>query len=288
MPDEKDSVPAQTEMPPAVHGTYTAIKLVIRERVARLTLARPAVHNAFDETLIAELTTALRALDADANVRAVVLDGEGESFCAGADLNWMRRMARYDAAANLADARALATMLSTLALLGKPTIACVNGAALGGGVGLVACCDIALGSTAARFGLSEVRLGLIPATIGPYVVRAIGARAAQRYFLTGERFSAGEAERIGLLHEVVDERDLDGRVDEVLKALLAAGPVAQAAAKDLLRALSGRSIDAALVEDTAQRIATLRAGDEAREGVAAFLDKRPAAWLPKAATRVKR
>jgi methylglutaconyl-CoA hydratase len=264
-------------------GTYATLKLDVSAGVARLRLARPQVHNAFDETLIAELTAALVALGDNPEVRVVVLAGEGPSFCAGADLNWMRRMASYSHDENLNDARALAAMLATLADLAKPTIALVHGTAFGGGVGLVACCDIALGTPAAQFALSEARLGLIPATIGPYVVRAIGPRAAQRYFITAERFGAAEAQRIGLLHEVVEEAALEARLAAIIKASLAAGPDAQASAKDLLRAIVGRPIDAAVIEDTAQRIASVRAGAEAREGVAAFLDKRPPAWVRKTA-----
>ncbi|MEO6929958.1 MAG: enoyl-CoA hydratase/isomerase family protein [Casimicrobiaceae bacterium] len=267
-------------MPP---GTASTLDLRVEAGIAHLTLARPDVHNTFDDATIAELTGALRTLDADADVRVVVLAGQGTSFCAGADLGWMQRMAQYDRAQNLVDAKALAAMLEALAALTKPVIARVHGAAFGGGVGLVACCDIAIGTPRATFALSEVRLGLIPATISPYVVRAIGARAAQRYFLSGERFGADEAQRIGLLHEVVTEDALDGRVDAVVDALLRAGPHAQAAAKDLLRAVANASIDAALIADTAQRIADVRASAEGREGVAAFLDKRTPAWAAKLA-----
>ncbi|HEY5366768.1 MAG TPA: enoyl-CoA hydratase-related protein [Casimicrobiaceae bacterium] len=264
-----------------------ALDVRVDAGVARVALDREAVHNAFDDALVAELTAALRALDADGGVRAVVLRGNGASFCAGADLTWMRRMANYERAENLADANALAAMLATLANLSKPVVARVHGAAYGGGVGLIACCDIAIGTPRATFALSEARLGLIPATIGPYVVRAIGARAAQRYFLSGERFGAAEALRIGLLHELTDPDSLDARVDAIVDALLRAGPGAQAAAKELLRAIGVGPIDAAMIADTARRIADVRASAEAREGVAAFLDKRAPAWaaqlpLPKA------
>ena len=243
----------------------SSLEIRVDGGVARVALARETVHNAFDDTLIAELTERLRALDADRGVRVVVLQGNGASFCAGADLGWMRRMAHYDYAENLKDAGALAAMLSTLADMAKPVVARVHGAAYGGCVGLVACCDIAIGTPRATFALSEARLGLIPSTIGPYVVRAIGARAAQRYFLSGERFDAAEALRIGLLHEVVDDAALDARIDAIVDALLRAGPDAQAAAKSLLRAITGAPID-------------VRASAEAREGLAAFLDKRPPAW----------
>ncbi|MBS0321392.1 MAG: enoyl-CoA hydratase/isomerase family protein [Proteobacteria bacterium] len=260
--------------------SYRALTIDTAAAVTRVTLARPDVHNAFDETLIAEITAAFNALGADPATRVIVLAGEGPSFCAGADLHWMRRMSGYDHADNLADARSLAAMLEAVATVRKPTIARVHGAAFGGGVGLVACCDIAFGVPEATFALSEARLGLIPATIGPYVVRAIGPRAAQRYMLTAERFAAAEALRIGLLHEVVAAPELDARIATVVRSLLAAGPQAQDAAKDLLRAIGNTPISEAVIEDTAQRIASVRAGDEAKEGVAAFLGKRPAAWVP--------
>ncbi|HEV2686630.1 MAG TPA: enoyl-CoA hydratase-related protein, partial [Actinomycetota bacterium] len=213
------------------------LKLETRNAIALVTLDRPEVHNAFDETLIAELTRALRAAESDESVRAVVLLGAGSSFCAGADLNWMRRMAGFTRAQNLADARALSAMLSTLADLSKPTIARVHGPAFGGGVGLVACCDIAVAAHDATFALSEARLGLIPATISPYVVEAIGARAARRFFLTAERFTAAEAYRLGLVHELVPPEELDGRINELLGFLLTAGPQSQVEAKALVRAV---------------------------------------------------
>jgi methylglutaconyl-CoA hydratase len=209
-----------------------------------------------------------------------VLLGTGRSFCAGADLNWMRRMARYGKAENLADGRQLARLLSTLANLSKPTIARVHGNVFGGGVGLVACCDVALGAHDATFALSEAKLGLIPATISPYVVEAIGARQARRYFVTAERFTAAEAYRIGLLHDIAPLPELDARVNEVLGALLLAGPRAQVEAKALIRSVAQRPIDAGIVESTARHIANVRASPEGREGVAAFLEKRPAAWVP--------
>jgi methylglutaconyl-CoA hydratase len=259
-------------------STSTSLDIRIDAGVARVALSREGVHNAFDEGLIAELTTGLRALATDPAVRVVVLSGKGASFCAGADIDWMRRMAHYHYDQNLADAHVLAAMLATLANLAKPVIARVHGAAYGGGVGLVACCDIAVGTPRATFALSEVRLGLIPSTVGPYVVRAIGARAAHRYFLTGERFAADEALRLGLLHEVVAEDALDARVDAIVDALLRSGPAAQSAAKELLRAIARGPIDDALIADTARRIADVRASPEAREGLAAFLDKRTPAW----------
>ena len=246
--------------------------------VARLTLNRPEVHNAFNDTLIADLTAALEELEADPQVRVVVLASTGRSFSAGADLTWMKRMAANSEAENRADAQRLAGLMRRLNDLAKPTVALVQGPAFGGGVGLVACCDIAIAAEGAGFCLSEVKLGLIPAAIGPYVMAAIGARAARRYFLTAETFSAVQAERLGLVHQVVASKALEAVAEDVLQALLKAGPIAQAAAKDLVKALSGRVVDDALVDDTALRIARLRAGAEAREGVAAFLEKRKPAW----------
>ena len=246
---------------------------------ARITLNRPDIHNAFDDRLIAELTAELTALASDDAVRAVVLTGSGRSFSAGADLNWMRRTSTYGEAENLADARALAELMATLHQLPKPTIARVNGAALGGGTGLVACCDIVVASSQAVFGTTEVRLGLIPAVIGPYVVAAIGVRQARRLILTGERIDAAEAARIGLVHEVVAAEELDAAIAAVLDHLRKGGPDALAAAKRLVHDLAGRPIEPELIDDTARRIAALRATAEAREGLAAFLDKRQASWL---------
>ncbi len=259
---------------------YATLTVDVREAVALVALARPEVHNAFDETLIAELTQALRVLDADAAVRAVVLLGHGRSFCAGADLNWMKKMAGYGDAENIADAAALAAMLTTLHRLSKPTIARVHGSVFGGGVGLVACCDIAFAAHDAMFSLSETKLGLIPATIGPYVVEAMGARHARRYFLSAERFTAAEAFRIGLVHDICPFDELDGRINELLGALLVAGPRAQSEAKSLIRATAHRPIDDEVVADTVARIARVRASPEGKEGVAAFLEKRTPAWVP--------
>ncbi|HVN36428.1 MAG TPA: enoyl-CoA hydratase/isomerase family protein [Casimicrobiaceae bacterium] len=259
---------------------YETIAVDVRESVALVVLSRPDVHNAFNAVLIAELTRALRALDGNPSIRAVVLLGEGKSFCAGADLNWMTEMARYGIAENLADANALATMLKTLYRLSKPTIARVHGAAFGGGAGLVACCDIAFAAQDATFSFSEAKLGLIPATIGPYVVEAIGARHARRYFLSAERFAAAEALRIGLVHEIYPLEELDARINEVLASLLLAGPRAQDEAKALIRAVRPGPIDDAMVADTAARIAGVRGSEEGKEGVAAFLRKRSPAWVP--------
>jgi methylglutaconyl-CoA hydratase len=244
-----------------------------------ITLDRPEIHNAFDDRLITALTLELARLAGEEAVRAIVLTGSGRSFSAGADLNWMRRTAAYSEAENLADARALAGLMATLHELPKPTIARVNGAALGGGTGLVACCDIAVASAEAVFGTTEVRVGLIPAVIGPYVIGAVGQRQARRLMLTGERIGAVDAARIGLVHEVVAADQLDAAVEAVLRQLLKGGPNALAAAKRLIRDLAGRPIDPELVDDTARRIAALRATPEAREGIGAFLDKRRPNWL---------
>lgn len=257
------------------------VETEISSAVATVRMSRPELHNALDDALIAELTDALLRAGADAGIRVVVLAGAGKSFSAGADLGWMRRMAENSGAENLAGAERLARLLRTLHELPKPTVARVQGAAFGGGVGLVAACDIAVAAESAAFSLSEVRLGLIPAVISPYVIGAIGARAARRYFLTGERFSAAEAERIGLIHRIVAADSLDAALNVVFENLLAGGPAAQAAAKRLVAEVAGRPIDDALVGATAQRIAEIRATREGREGVAAFLEKRPPGWTKK-------
>ena len=249
--------------------------------VGLVTLNRPERHNAFDDALIAELTAALRTLEADDGVRLVVLSGAGKSFSAGADLHWMKRMAGFSKDENQRDAMQLGTLMNTLAQLRKPTIARVHGAAYGGGVGLVACCDVAVASNAATFSLSEVKLGLIPAVISPYVVSAIGERAARRYFLTGERFDAAEAWRLGLVHELAsDDADLDEKVGAIVDAMIACGPVAQREAKELVRAVAARPVTGEVIQDTAERIARIRSSPEGREGVGAFLEKRRPAWIP--------
>ena len=245
---------------------------------ATVTINRPDVHNAFDDELIASLTGRLEALGKDDAVRAVVLTGTGKSFSAGGDLNWMQRTASYSEEENLADAAALARLMNTLHGLSKPTIARVQGDAYGGGVGLIACCDIAVASESARFSLSEVKLGLIPAVISPYVIAAIGERQAGRYMLSAERFDAAEAWRVGLIHEVTAPDALDAAVNGIVESLLANGPKAMAEAKALIRAVAGRPIDASLNADTAARIARIRASGEGREGVAAFLGKRKPDW----------
>ena len=256
------------------------LDVTIRNAIGIVTLNRPDVHNAFNDTLIAQFTDALVALATDDGVRVVVLAGNGASFCAGADLNWMKKMAGYSRAQNVADAQGLARMLRTLHELPKPTIARVHGAAYGGGVGLVACCDIAIGAVEATFSLSEAKLGLVPATISPYVIAAIGARQASRYFLSAERFEAAEAFRLGLLHDIVPIAQLDDRINEMLGPLLLAGPAAQRECKALIRAVAHRPIDAQVIAGTVRRIADVRASPEGKEGVAAFLGKRSPAWVP--------
>ena len=246
--------------------------------VASVVLSRPEVHNAFGEALIAELTQVFKDLAAQPEVRAVVLSGKGKSFSAGADLNWMRRQSEAPEAENVADAMRLAEMLRGLWELPKPTVARVHGPAYGGGVGLVAACDVAIASQAALFSLSEVRLGLIPAVISPYVTAAMGARQAGRYAISGEVFEASAAQAIGLVHEVVAVDDLDAAVGRVIEDLLKCAPEAQADAKRLVRDVSSREIDDALRQLTARRIAARRATLEGREGVAAFLEKRRPRW----------
>jgi methylglutaconyl-CoA hydratase len=249
--------------------------------VARVTLNRPEVRNAFDDSLIARLSETFAQLDTDAGVRVVVLAGNGPAFCAGADLNWMKRMAGYGYDENLRDASALAGMLARLDGMTKPTVARVHGPAFAGGTGLVAACDIAIGTPQAKFCFSEAKLGLSPATISPYVIRAIGERAARRYFLSAEVFGAEEAYRLGLLSGLVAEAELDSSIDELVKHLLAGGAAAHARIKDLIAAVAGRPIDEALKDDTARRIAEIRASAEGREGIASFLEKRKPDWAAK-------
>ncbi|MEY2633614.1 MAG: hypothetical protein RIR00_2268 [Pseudomonadota bacterium] len=259
--------------------SFQSLEIEYQQQVATVWMNRPELHNAFDETLIAELGAAFAQLDAAPAVRVVVLAGRGKSFSAGADLNWMRRAAQNGVEENLADARRLAGMLRTIAEMSKPTIARVQGAALGGGMGLAAACDIAVASTRAVFATSEVKFGIIPSAISPYVLRAIGPRQAYRYFQSAERIDAARAREIGLVHEAVEPEQLDARLAELVAALAQGGPCAQTAAKSLIRAVSHQPINDAVVEDTAQRIAHLRATPEAREGIAAFLEKRPANWI---------
>jgi methylglutaconyl-CoA hydratase len=247
---------------------------------ATVTMNRPELHNAFNENLVASLTESLRRLDADPAVRLVILAANGKSFSAGADLNDMRRMADNSREQNLADAKAIAGLMRTLNALAKPTVALVQGAAYGGGVGLTSCCDIAIATERATFCVSEVKLGLIPAVISPYVLAAIGARAARRYFVTAEIISAGEAHRLGLVHEVVaDEQELAGAADRISTQLLKNGPGAMTAAKQLIATVSGRLVDDVLVAHTAGLMADRRASAECRDGLSAFLEKRPPAWV---------
>lgn len=250
----------------------------IEGAVARVALNRPRAHNAFDDALIVRLTGALEDVGGRPDVRVVVLAGTGKSFCAGADLAHMKKAAGFTQAENVADARALARLLMVLAGLPKPTMALVQGPAYGGGVGLVSACDIALAAAEVVFALTEVRLGLIPAVISPFVVRAIGESHARRFMLTGERFGAEEAARIGLVHEVVPAEDLEDRGAAVMEMLLQCSPDAQRRAKELIDAVSGRPIDEALADDVARRIAAARASAEGREGIATFLEKRPPTW----------
>ncbi|MEP9349562.1 enoyl-CoA hydratase/isomerase family protein [Xanthobacter sp. KR7-225] len=249
----------------------------VEDGVAVLTLDRPQVHNAFDDALVAALTRAYAAAIADPSVYAIVLRANGKSFSAGADLNWMKRMAGYSRHENLVDALALGTLLRTIDTCPKPTLARVQGSVFAGGTGLVAACDIVVCVPEAEFAVTEVRLGLIPAVISPYLVRALGARQARRYFLTAERFSAATALALGLVHELVPAEELDAALARHLKALRANSPAAIAATKDLIAAVD-RPVDPAVVQDTARRIADQRASAAGKEGVAAFLEKRKPNW----------
>ena len=246
---------------------------------ATITLTQPEVRNAFSDEVIAEITAAFTEVGARADVRAVVLAAEGPAFCAGANLNWMRRMADYTRDENIADAGKLAEMLRVIYECPKPTIARVQGDVYAGGMGLVAACDMAVAVDSAQFCLSEVKIGLIPATIAPYVLRAMGPRAAHRYFLTGERFDTAQALRMGFVHEVVAADDLDTAVDNLLKHLLQAGPAAVRACKKLVLDTAEREITAQLTQQTVEAIADIRASAEGKEGVQAFLGKRKPAWL---------
>jgi len=249
------------------------------KNIATITLNRPLVHNAIDDQLILELMNLLRDLESKPQVRAILLTAAGQSFSAGADLHWMKRMSTASHDDNQRDAEQLAGTLRRLNIFPRPTIALVQGAAYGGGVGLVAACDIAIASEGAIFSLSEVKLGLIPSVISPYVIAAMGARAARRYFLTGERFSAEEALRLGLVHEVVPADHLVRTGERIVAALLEGGPRAQVDAKKLIFDVAGKPIEHGLMDETTRRIASLRASPEGREGVAAFLDKRKPSWI---------
>lgn len=258
---------------------YETLEIERAGKIATIWMNRPAVLNAFDEQLIAELAAACAELDADASVRVVVLAGRGKHFSAGADLNWMKRASQFTHEQNVEDARKFANMLRTLSEMSKPTIARVQGAALGGGTGLTAACDMAIASSDAVFSTSEVKFGIIPSAISPYVLRAIGPRHALRYFQSAERISAERALTIGLVGEVVPLAELDASIGKLVDALLQGGPQAQKAAKDLIVTVNGKTIDKNISEETAQRIARQRATGEAKEGIAAFLEKRPPNWI---------
>ncbi len=249
-----------------------------KDGIARVTLDRPEVRNAFDDALISRLKEAFSDVEKDTSIRVLVLAGNGPAFCAGADLNWMKRMAGYGYHENVADARALAEMLAALDRMSKPTVARVHGPVFAGGTGLVAACDFAVGTPEAKFCFSEAKLGLSPATISPYVIRAIGERAARRYFLTAEVFDAEEAYRIGLLSLLVPSAELDARIAVLLEHLLAGGPEAHAKIKQLVGAVTGRLMDDALIADTARRIAEIRVSPEGKEGISSFLEKRKPSW----------
>jgi methylglutaconyl-CoA hydratase len=259
--------------------TYHTLDISIDGKVATITLNRPDVRNAFNETTIAEIKQAFEEAGSIEGVRAIVLAANGPAFCAGADLNWMKKMAGYTHAENHADALQLAQMLRTIYLCPKPVVAKVQGDCYAGGMGLVAACDIIVAVDAANFCLSEVKLGLIPATISPYVIKAMGENASRRYFLTAERFTAQEALRLGFAHEVVAADALDAKVAEIVKALVNNSPNAVRQAKELVRDVAGQPVNDALLADTAERIAHIRASGEGREGVQSFLEKRKPAWL---------
>jgi methylglutaconyl-CoA hydratase len=246
--------------------------------VARVYLNRPEVRNAFNDAVIAELTATFTALGSDPSLRAIVLGGHGKAFCAGADLSWMRAMADYSWEQNRADAQALADMLWTIYRCPVPVVGRVQGDCYAGGVGLAAVCDVLVASEAAAFCLSEAKLGLLPGTISPYVARALGEQASRRYFVTAERFSAAQAHALGFVHELCSPDALDAKVEEIVAALCANGPMASRACKQLVQDVAGMPIDEALRADTARRIADIRASDEGREGVQAFLGKRKPGW----------
>jgi methylglutaconyl-CoA hydratase len=255
------------------------LEIAIAHHVAVVWMAREKVRNAFNETMIAELAQVFRELGADDGIRAIVLAGRGPAFCAGADLDWMRRMASYSMQENRTDARALADMLRVVYECPKPTLARVHGDAYAGGMGLIAACDIAFAAINVNFCLSETRLGLIPATISPYVLRSMGINAARRYFLTAEKFDAAEAYRIGFVHDIAPLDELDARVNTLLGTLMQTSSNAVREAKRLVREINGRPIDEPLLADTAERIAAIRTSDDGKEGVRAFLEKRKPRWL---------
>ena len=258
---------------------YQTLTISIDDKVAAVTLNRPELRNAFNEHAIAELALAFDELGRNEQVRAIVLAANGPAFCAGADLNWMKKMAGYSHDENHADALRLADMLRTIYLCPKPTVAKVQGDCYAGGMGLVAACDVVVAAEGVNFCLSEVKLGLIPATISPYVIKAMGEQAARRYFLTAERFDAAAALRLGFAHEVVTMEALDTTVAGIVKALVSNSPHAVAQAKTLVREIVGQPVSDALLDDTARRIAEIRASSEGREGVSSFLEKRKPSWL---------
>ena len=267
--------------------TQKILSQIDADGVATVALNRPEVHNAFDPEMVNALTTTLKMLEANDKVRSIVIIGTGRNFCAGADIEHMKRSAKYSRERNLENARATALMLRTLHALEKPTIACVRGAARGGGVGLVAACDIAIAERGATFKLSEVKLGIIPAMISPFVIAAIGERYAHRYMLSGEEFDSAEAYRIGLLHDICEEHDLNAVVGRMLANLYSSGPRAVVAIKKLIPEVAGARVDDRLMETVAQRIAGIRATPEAQEGLSAFLEKRKTAWSTPASGKGK-
>ncbi|MHA3061797.1 enoyl-CoA hydratase/isomerase family protein [Acinetobacter sp. ANC 4636] len=259
--------------------SYQFLQLEHRDQVAYIWLNRPELHNAFNTQVIEELHHCFTQLNDRDDVRVVILAGRGKSFSAGADLNWMKHVGQASQAENEADALKLATMLHSLATLKQPTIARVHGIAFGGGMGLASACDICIASTDAKFATSEVRLGLAPSTISPYVIRAIGVRQASRYFLTAERISAEQALNIGLAHEITTADELDHKVDEIVQALLLGGPEAQAASKQLIQLVDQKELTQQLLLQTAQHIAHVRQGSEAKDGLNAFLNKQSPTWI---------
>ncbi len=259
-------------------STESTLEITREGAVARVFLNRPGVRNAFNSAVIGELCQAFATLAEDEGVRAIVLGGHGKAFCAGADLNWMRAMADYSWEENQADAQALADMLWTIYSCPKPIVGRVHGDCFAGGLGLAACCDVLVAAEGVHFCLSEARLGLLPATIGPYVIKAMGEQAARRYFITAERFSATEALRLGFVHVLTEPDALDAEVDRLVATLVENGPRAVAACKQLVQDLAGQPVTEALRAETARRIADIRSSDEGREGVQSFLNKRAPAW----------
>lgn len=257
---------------------FQTIRLAVDEKVARITFARPEVHNAFNATMIAELAQVFDRVKTEASVRVVVLTGEGKSFCAGADINWMREIIDYSYEQNLSESLLLAEVLHKLYSFPKPTVAMVNGAAIGGGNGFLSACDIAVAAEEAHFGLSEVKIGLVPAAISPFVIRKIGESKAREYFLTGKRISAKKAQEIGLVNQVVPLEKLEGTVDELISLLLTSGPEALASCKELIFQVPQMSLEE-VKEFTARMIANLRISEEGQEGMASFLEKRKPNWI---------